>query len=413
VPASRMTTLRSWFEKHRQLLVIYACSRLVLVVVAWLDTLRPDAGGISGEFANWDGYWYVTLTQTGYPRVAPNPQGLFAISYFDPANHFHYAAGFVPLVQTSNLQSTLGFFPLFPMLMWVVEHIVSCGPTFAGVLVALVGGLIATLLVERLTARWWGQERARQAAIFFVVFPGSVVFSMVYSEGVLIPLAVGCLLALEERRWLLAGVLAGFATAVGPDALAIVPACAVAALGEIWRSGWRSRTALTSLTAPLLSVVGVGAFAIFLWRWVGTPFASLRAQHFGWGERTDLFALAHQGQVLWDELRPSSFTWAGLNLNIVAGLVGAIVLIAGVLFLLRPTRRIGLPAFVWTVGVGLLAVTSEYTPPNPRLLITAFPAVVVLAAFLRRRAFVRTIWLTSALCIAMSAATFVGVALRP
>ena len=36
-------------------------------------------------------------------------------------------------------------------------------------------------------------------------------------------------------------------------------------------------------------------------------------------------------------------------------------------------------ALIWTAGISFLAVTTENVPPNPRMLITAFPAVIVLA----------------------------------
>ena len=49
--------------------------------------------------------------------------------------------------------------------------------------------------------------------MIFCLFPGSIVFSMVYAEGLLIPLAAGCILALQRRRWVMAGALAGLATA--------------------------------------------------------------------------------------------------------------------------------------------------------------------------------------------------------
>ena len=64
----------------------------------------------------------------------------------------------------------------------------------------------------------------------------------------------------EQRRWLLAGVLAGFSTAVGPVAVAIIPACAAAAGLELWRHGWRDRSARRALIA-LTVMVALPAFA--------------------------------------------------------------------------------------------------------------------------------------------------------
>ena len=127
-----------------------------------------------------------------------------------------------------------------PAVSLLTGHDSIWSATVAGVLISTAGGAIATYYVYRLAADWWDRQTAFRAAVLFIVFPGSVVFSMVYSEGLLLPLAAGCLFALGRKRWLVAGLLAGFATAVQPVALALIVACAAAALAEWRRSGWRT-----------------------------------------------------------------------------------------------------------------------------------------------------------------------------
>lgn len=180
-------------------------------------------------------------------------------------------------------------------------------------------------------------------------------------------------LALQRRRWLLAGILAGLATAVQPDAIALVVVCAVCAFAELHRRGWHDREARRSLLAPLLSVAGIGAFAIFPWAWTGTPFATLETQHYGWGEKVDPFALPEQSKLLAHELSHASLAHLHINLGPVAALLGAVVL------LLRQPRVVSLEAMTLTLCIAFLAVVSENVPPNPRILITAFPVVVVFA----------------------------------
>ena len=136
----------------------------------------------------------------------------------------------------SDAQTTLGFFPLYPIAIWLVEPVFTLVTGHDAIWSATVAGVssrgsAAASPRARLPPgrRLVGPASARRATILFIVFPGSVVFSMVYSEGLLLPLAAGCLFALERRRWLLAGVLAGFGTAVQPTALVLVPVCAVSA----------------------------------------------------------------------------------------------------------------------------------------------------------------------------------------
>jgi hypothetical protein len=365
-------------ERLRYPFVVYVSSRVVYLLLAVVVSVGQH-WSVKRELANWDGVWYRRLTGLGYPD------------------------------HVLHVQSTLGFFPLYPMLMWLVQHALICSIFLAGVLISGLGGFIATVLVQRLTAGWWGEEAARRAVLFFCFFPGSVVFSMVYSEGVLLPLVAGCLLALERRRWVIAGVLAAFATAVGPTAVPIILACAVAALIELRRHGWKARRALI---APLLAPVGIGAFGVFLWLWTGTPFASYYAQHHQWGEKSNPLALVTLVLRLINE---SYFTnsFVHINLNYIAGLVGAVFLFFALYLLVKTRPRIPAPALVWTFGIAFLAVTSENVPPNPRLLITAFPAVLVVAYYFKGKAFTKLMALSVIALLVMSTGSYIGTALRP
>ena len=368
-------------ERLRWPFAVYVSSRVVYLLVAVVASASQH-WSVKHELSNWDGEWYRRVAGLGYPE------------------------------HVLHIQNTLGFFPLYPMLMWLVQHTLLCSIFLAGILISGVGGFIATVLIQRLSAGWWGEEASRRAVLFFCFFPGSVVFSMVYSEGVLIPLVAGCLLALERRRWLLAGVLAAFATAVGPTAVAIIPACAVGALLEIRRRGWRDSRARKALIAPLMAPLGLIGFGVFLWTWTGSPFASYYAQHHEWSEKTNPLALV---TLVLRLVNKSHFTglYLHVNLNNVSGLIGAIFLAFALFLLVKARPHVSAPALVWTLAVGFLAVTSENVPPNPRMLITAFPVLIVVAYRFKGKAFYRLMAVSTTLLLAMSAASFVGTALRP
>lgn len=364
-------------------LAVFVVTRLLYLLIALLDTLIHGTS-LGRELQNWDGEWYLSLVGHGYPTTA------------------------------STLQTTLGFLPLFPLLVYVTSHVFFTSWLAAGMIVSTVGGFIATVLVQRLVEGWWGEAAGRRMVVFFCLFPGSIVFSMVYSEGVLIPLVSGCLLALERRRWMLAGLLAGASTAVAPVALAIVPACAVAAGLEIRRRGWQDREARRALLAPLLSPLGLVLFAIFLWFWTGSPTANYTSQHHGWSERTTLFSLVHVAQHLIDQVADApSLSHPGINLNYISGLLGAAFIVWAIVLLLRTKPRIPAAPIVYTLAIAAFTFTSSMTQPNPRMLICAFPALAVVAYRLQGKAFTRLIAVSTVLLVAMSLVTYVGVGLRP
>jgi hypothetical protein len=374
----------------RWVALVYLATRGLLLLVAVLEG-AVGHHNVTHELANWDGLWYRELANKGYPT------------------------------HTSVGQTTLGFFPLYPIVIWFVAHVFLWWTghgsiwsiTVAGIVVSGIGGLVTTVIVYRLAIDWWGRPSARRATAFFCLVPGSVVFSMVYSEGLMMPLAAGCILALQRRRWVLAGVLAGFATAVQPAALVLIVACAVSALLELRRRRWRGREAWRSLLAPALSLTGVSAVALFFWAWTGTPLANLRAQHSGWGEKTDPLALVHLAERLGRQISFTHFNHPTINLNLVVGLLGAFVLIGMLALVFWGWRQISVEAIVWTLGIAFLAMTSEFIPPNPRLVFTAFPAVMVVGHYVRGRAFVVLLWVTGVLLVVLSWLTFVGITLRP
>ena len=372
------------------LLAVYFATRLLLLLAAYLLSAFGHHNFLH-ELANWDGLWYREVANNGY------------------LNH------------PSNAQTTLGFFPLYPLTIWIAEPVFTVltahgaiwAATVAGVLISTIGGAVATYLVYRLATEWWDRKVGFKAAVLFAVFPGSVVFSMVYSEGLLLPLAAGCLLALGHRRWLMAGILAGVATAVQPVAIVLVAACAVAAFIEWRRSGWQRPVLRRVIVAPLLSLTGICAFGAFLWAWTGTPLANYQAQHHGWSEKTDLLAMLHLTTRLFAEITHEHPTTKPVDMNLIVGLVGGILLIGMLVLVWRQRRRIPPAALVWTAGISFLALTSEYVPPLPRMVITAFPALMVVARYVRGKWWPILIWTNCVLLVVLSVLTFYGVTLRP
>lgn len=389
--AVRAPTRTSWAERLATIdrgvyatVGVYLASRVLLLAVA-LVAGATEHEPVLSELGRWDGTWYVSIASHGYPT--------------------HVLAG----------KSNLGFFPLLPIVVWLVVH--APGPpnstVVAGVLVCTVGGLIATLLVQQLARGWWGERVGRRAAWLFCFFPGSIVFSMVYGEGLLIPLAAGCMLALERRRWALAGLLAGIGTAVQPDGVALFVMCSASAAVAVARAGWRNADARRSLLAPLLSLAGVAAFAAFLWSWTGTPFAALETQSRGWDDHLNPLAFVHQLNWFSGELAQFDLGHPAIYLSPLAALLGVPVLLVGIALLLRRPREVSVAAHAWTLTIAALALFGENLGANPRFLITAFPAVVVLARYCSGRRYGWLLGTTTALLVLTSALTYGGHSLTP
>jgi hypothetical protein len=383
------------FERVRFALAVYLGTRVLLVVVALLNEAFRHVR-FTMQLANWDGLWYRSVANFGTPL-----------------------GGYPHLI--SDLQTNLGFFPAYPLSMrglsylfeWTTPYGRIGGITVAGIVISTIGGFVTVVLVQRMATDWWDAAAARRAVLLLCLFPGSVIFSMVYAEGLAIPLAAGCIYALSQRRWVLAGVLAGVNTAVEPEAFVLIPVCAVSALLELRRRGWSIRAAARAFWAPFLSVWGAVGVGAFLWAWTGSPYATFIAQHDGWHEKTSPLALVHDATTLAGQISFSDLTEPKVNLNLVVGLIGAVVLIVMLVLMFRQWRAVPIEAIIWTLGISFITLTSWNIAPNPRLLITAFPALMVLAYYLKGRWFTVVLWVNGLLLAGMSALTFVGLTLRP
>ena len=315
---------------------VYGLSRLVSLAGFGLAAL-VRAGWSLGDLPRlWDGLWYLRLARDGYPPLLPAVAG--------------------------RAQATLAFFPLFPFLIRVVSAVPGVSDGAAGLVVSLASGGAAAWFVFRLAERLVGERAARRAAVLFCFFPGSIVFSMVYSEGLMIALAAVALRAMLDRRWLLAGVAGGLATACRPNAAVLVLAAGVAAVEAL-----RLRQDRRALVAPVLTMTGIAGFMGFLWLRTGTPGAWMRVQHDVWQQQVD-FGRALLTWVGWLVSHP----FADLERWIVAG--GLVFAVAGLALL----RRRGWPApvVVYTAGVVALAAIYRVDVFRPRAVLAAFPLFV-------------------------------------
>jgi Glycosyltransferase family 87 len=368
-------------------LAVYLASRLLFFLIAVVDSIVRHST-LHAEFSQWDGFWYLNTATNWYPHV----------------------------VTTGVAQySTLGFLPLYPGVMWLVAQVTTLGYFGSGLLVSMVLGVVATLAVSRLVLEWWGETPMRRAVVFWSLWPGTIVFSMIYSEACTITLVAGAFLLMARKRWILAGILAGAATAVAPIALAVIPACIAAALYEAYEHGWTTREQRRKLIAPfsmaILSVWGIAAFGVFLWRWTGTPLASYKIQHGAWSNSTSPLAIPRRFEQIFHDLANPAFPHIlgpGLNLNNVVAVLGALFLLFGLWRLWKWRDTVPLPAIVYCVFGSLLVFTSGQTSPNPRMLLCLFPVLATIGVETTGRKRVLLLSVTVALTFVMSWLTFVG-----
>lgn len=204
-------------------------------------------------FAAWDSGWYFDIARNGY--------------YFSKSG-----------------QSSVAFFPLYPMLMRAVAW--PFGSTdralwMAGILVSVAAFVAALIVLHRFTDRVFGsREVARRTIIYVAVFPFALFFSRVYAESLFLLTSVLAVSRAYDRRWMQAGMWGALATLCRPNGILIGLPLALMALELHGNPPWRMMAKRLALLLPVpLALVG---YSLYTYTLSQDPVAWLSAQS-AWG----------------------------------------------------------------------------------------------------------------------------------
>jgi len=191
------------------------------------------------------------------------------IASWDSGRFLHIAAhGYSYVPGNLRLDVIFAWFPGYPAAIDTLSWIPGVGADGAALTVTIAAGLAAAWGLTRLGLAVTGDQRISLLMVaLWAVAPGSLVWTMLYSEALFCALAVWSLVALVERRWLTAAGLTILAGTVRSAAIALIAAVAVAALPPVIRAvrarepigaWWRPAAAV--VTAPL-GLVGYWAYS--------------------------------------------------------------------------------------------------------------------------------------------------------
>ncbi len=315
---------------------------------------------------SWDSSWYLKAA-AGYPH--------------------HLLPG------TGNAaQDALGFFPALPVLIRIVHLVLQTGYTTSGLLVTSITGITAGVAVWWLVDDLYGPEAADRGTVLVLWSPGAFVLSMVYGEGLLITAGAFMLLALRRRWWITAGLLGAVVSATDPVGIAVIAPCVWAAWPAL-RGGDRR-----ALAAPLLAPAGIGAFFLYLWVEVGTPFAWFITQRRGW-QGGPLFTSV-PGQI------GGVFVDGFGNPNTTIKAAGAVVAATFLVVLWRSRPDSTVMAYVLAVLV--LGAMSPVVGWSPRLVLRDFPLLALVAPRIPERWFGPVLGLSALLLAVVAALAWSG-----
>ena len=171
--------------------------------------------------ARWDAVWYLSIAWNGYGAT--------------------------------GIESA--FFPLYPLLVWVVGGgpLASPGTLLVAAYGVSLGAFAGALhLLHRLAEIELGRPAARATLLLLAFFPASLWFGAPYSESLFLLLSVGAFYAARTDRLAVAGACAGLASATRSAGIVLV-------LPLLMMSGWRRQSWWLAL-----GPAGLAAYSAYL-----------------------------------------------------------------------------------------------------------------------------------------------------
>ncbi|HEX6269246.1 MAG TPA: mannosyltransferase family protein [Anaerolineales bacterium] len=242
----------------------------------------------------WDSEYYLSIAVGGYddPR-SPHltPQGVFTSPEGPGSTPVNVDSGTI-------ISSNYAFFPFYPLMIRVLAYplqVFGLNPiataTLAGVIISAVGTLMGMLALFDLTRDSLGEEGALRAVFYLIIFPTGFFLIQVYTEGLFVGLAFGCLAMLKRKQWLAAAFLAGAATMTRAVGITLIIPMLMTWLrtGEWmdidleWRQIYHEGIPLRPLAQGLLALSPLAVFLMWKFSYLGTAFDYVQTNLFGRG----------------------------------------------------------------------------------------------------------------------------------
>jgi len=327
-------------------LLMFAVSRLVVIMVIWLSRPIIERGPhvmVSGQMQHggtfldlltqWDGIWYRLLAKQGYGPPTPD--------------------------------LAAAFFPVYPLLVRGVSFVVP-DLQIASLIVSNGCFIAAALLFLRLLRLDYDELVCRRAITFLMFNPVSFFLSSAYTESTFLLLSIGAVLAARQGHWPVAAICGGCLSATRAPGLVIgAPLLAEYVLQ------WRERGAeLRAFVRPYLFWLallpaGLAFYMFYFYIERGNFFMPMHAQARGWEK-----ALTVPWQTfLWPKSFPAS------HVPLYQAIVGASIALTAAGFFLKVRATY----LVYAVVALLFYLAWGSLEGLPRYVSILFPLHIILA----------------------------------
>ncbi len=216
----------------------------VMPIIAKTSNIIIDKYGWWDVLFAWDSVWYYKIATDGY-------------NYGSDVVHNQYS---------------VAFFPLYPLLSWILMQLGLSFPV-AGLLVNNLAFLGALILFYVWVSEIGDENSARWATAALAWCPYSLYGTVIYTEGLFLLFSISALRAFDRKEYAWAGLWGALSTATRITGIALLPA--------FFLTAWRQRRPLLAYITSFAVALGVIFYSLYCAFKFGDALAFLHAQR-GW-----------------------------------------------------------------------------------------------------------------------------------
>ena len=268
-----------------------------------------------------------------------------------------------PFDINNNHSQAFAFFPLHPILLWLLSHVVKDVILWGAALCNLFFFLALVLLYKLTLASGYDDSAARRTIFYLAAFPVSYFFSAPFTESLFVFLTVASFYAARRERWWVAGLVGLFASATRLTGVLLFPSLLLLSW-QMYRT-----LEIRKIIGLLLVPFGLFAYMFYSWWLSGDAWAFKHASE-AWGRKPTVFFI---GPLIRFLLHPQNVAEAW-NLHL---LNAACVLLCFVCVYILARRREWALALYTLISI-MLPLSSGVMQSFERYTMGFFPVFIAL-----------------------------------
>lgn len=273
------------------------------------------------------------------------------------------------------------FFPLHPLLLWLISHVTKDVMLWGAALSNLFL-FVGLFFLHKLTLAFgYDLQVARRTIFYTAAFPVSYFFSVPLTESLFLMLTVTSFYAAKKEHWWLAGAIGALASGARVNGVILAPALFVLSL-QMYRS-----LQIKKLLWLLLVPVGLWAFMLYSW-WACGDALAFRTAIARWGRKPGFFLTALSKYLIHPHTILESW-----NFNLLNAASAVLCLVCVYLLLRRREWALAVYAFLaifFPLSTGLLQSLDRYA----LIIFPMFMALAIVAKSERVDTTIRYIFIT-------------------